>query len=52
MTFLLARRMFEDSLRAALSLDEIRSFVQELGFDEQAVQATSDGHWTWVGRKS
>ena len=47
-----ARRMFEDSLRAALSLNEIRDSVQESGFDAQTVQATSDRHWTWVARKS
>ena len=46
-----ARRMFEDSLRAALSLDEIRALVQELGFDAATVQATSDRHWTWAARK-
>ena len=47
-----ARQMFEDSLRAALSLDEIRALVQELGFDVQTVQATSDRHWTWSARKT
>ncbi len=47
-----ARQMFEDSLHAALSLDEIRALVQELGFDAQTVQATSDRHWTWSARKT
>jgi ubiquinone/menaquinone biosynthesis C-methylase UbiE len=41
------RQLFEDSLRAALSVDEIRSLVAELGFDAQSVRATSDRHWTW-----
>jgi hypothetical protein len=43
--------MFEDSLRAALSLDEIRQLVEQLGFAPDCVQATSDRHWTWAARK-
>ncbi len=39
--------MFDASLRAALSLDEIRQLVGELGFGPDTVQATSDRHWTW-----
>ena len=45
------RTMFEASLRAALSLDEIRALVAESGMSPDAVQATSDRHWTWVSRK-
>ncbi len=45
------RTMFEDSLRAALSLDEIRQLVEQLGFSRETVQATSDRHWTWCARK-
>jgi ubiquinone/menaquinone biosynthesis C-methylase UbiE len=45
------RAMFEASLRAALSLDEIGSLVADLGFDPQTVAATSDRHWTWSARK-
>jgi ubiquinone/menaquinone biosynthesis C-methylase UbiE len=45
------RAMFEASLRAALSLDEIRGLVAGLGFDPQTVAATSDRHWTWSARK-
>jgi ubiquinone/menaquinone biosynthesis C-methylase UbiE len=45
------RQMFDDSLRAALSLDEIRALVTELGFDPETVQPTSDRHWTWVARR-
>jgi ubiquinone/menaquinone biosynthesis C-methylase UbiE len=41
------RQMFDDSLRAALSLDEIRALVRSLGFAADTVQATSDRHWTW-----
>lgn len=42
-----SRQMFEDSLRAALNLDEIRSLVEQLGFPRDTVQATSNRHWTW-----
>ena len=45
------QQMFADSLRAALTLDEIRAVVGELGFAEQSVQATSDRHWTWNAEK-
>lgn len=42
-----ARQMFDDSLRAALRLEEMRAIVAALDFDPQTVQATSDRHWTW-----
>lgn len=45
------RKMFADSLHAALSLTEIRGLVTELGFPADSVQQTSDRHWTWIGRK-
>jgi len=45
------QQMFDDSLRAALDLDEIRDLVEQLGFPRETVQATSDRHWTWVGRQ-
>ena len=45
------KQMFDDSLRAALSLDEIGEMVERLGFEKETVQATSDRHWTWVARK-
>lgn len=41
------RRLFDASLRAALSVEEIRALVASLGFDPSGVQATSDRHWTW-----
>ena len=41
------RQMFDDSLRAALSLAEIRALVRDLGCEEADVLATSDRHWTW-----
>ena len=39
--------LFEASLRAALSLDELRDIVARLGHDVSRVQQTSDRHWTW-----
>jgi len=45
------QQMFDDSLRAALSLAEIRESVSSLGFDDATVQASSDRHWTWIARK-
>lgn len=45
------RRLFDDSLRAALSLDEIRGLVAELGLDAGKVRQTTDRHWTWTERK-
>jgi len=41
------QKMFEDSLRAALTLDEVRALVARLGFDAETVRQTSDRHWTW-----
>lgn len=46
------RQMFQDSLFAALSLQEIRSLVQKLGFDASTVTQTTDRHWTWSARKT
>ncbi len=46
-----ARQMFRDSLHAALSVDEMRQLVGDLGFAADTVQATSDRHWTWAARK-
>jgi 2-polyprenyl-3-methyl-5-hydroxy-6-metoxy-1,4-benzoquinol methylase len=42
-----ARQMFGDSLRAALTVDEVQQYVTALGFDAATVAATSDRHWTW-----
>ncbi|MGE0609342.1 MAG: class I SAM-dependent methyltransferase [Pirellulales bacterium] len=44
------RQLFDDSLRAALTLDEIRGIVQASGQDPQQVHQTSDRHWTWSAR--
>ncbi len=40
------RALFDASLRAALTLDEIRALVDELGLCSECVQQTSDRHWT------
>ncbi len=45
------RKMFADSLRAALTLDEVRRLVAALGFGPETVRQTSDRHWTWVARR-
>lgn len=41
------RRMFADSLRAALTVAEVRDLVGRFGFPSETVRATSDRHWTW-----
>ncbi len=43
-----AQALFAASLAAALSLDEIRAIVAELGLRAGEVHMTSDRHWTWV----
>ena len=45
------RKLCEDSLRAAFTLDEVRQFVTQLGYPADTVQTTSDRHWTWSVRK-
>ena len=47
-----SQQMFDDSLRAALSLDEIRDIATEFGFDPESVQQTTDRHWTWAAIKN
>jgi ubiquinone/menaquinone biosynthesis C-methylase UbiE len=44
------QKLFGDSLRAALSLDEVRGLVAAFGFAPGTVQTTSDRHWTWVAK--
>lgn len=45
------QQMFDDSLRAALKVDEVRALVVPFGFDPSTVQPTSDRHWTWAASK-
>lgn len=40
------RKLFADSLRAALTLAEVQTLLVELGFEPAAVRQTSDRHWT------
>ncbi|MDB5390625.1 MAG: UbiE/COQ5 methyltransferase [Planctomycetaceae bacterium] len=45
------RQMFDDSLHAALSLDEIQEMLTTLGYPPSWVSQTTDRHWTIRGRK-
>ncbi len=45
------QQMFEDSLRAALTVEEMRELVAGLGQPADSVRATTDRHWTWVARR-
>ncbi len=45
------RQMFDDSLRAALSLAEMQDLIRQLGLEENAVRQTTDRHWTWIAWK-
>lgn len=45
------QKMFADSLHAALTLEEVRGLVSQIGFDPGAVQKTSDRHWTWAATR-
>src|SRR5262249_26839627 len=47
----LQRKMFADSLLAALTLEEVRALVAALGFDGESVRQTADRHWTWSTRR-
>lgn len=42
------RQLFDASLRAALSLEEVRDLVSRLGHQPNQVRQTSDRHWTWA----
>ena len=42
------RQLFADSLRAALTVDEMKTIAQTLGFPPETVSQTSDRHWTWA----
>lgn len=41
------RRLFEASLHAALTVDEMGDLVAGFGYDRDTVRMTSDRHWTW-----
>lgn len=40
------KQLFFDSLCAALSLDEVRSYVERAGLERMKVEVCSDRHWT------
>jgi ubiquinone/menaquinone biosynthesis C-methylase UbiE len=44
------RALFEASLRAALTVDEVRAIVERLGIPSECVGVTSDRHWTLAYR--
>jgi ubiquinone/menaquinone biosynthesis C-methylase UbiE len=46
-----ARALFETSLHAALTLEEIQEIVRALGLPTEGVARTSDRHWTWSWRR-
>lgn len=46
------RKLFADSLRAALTPDEVRTIVGRLGCAADTVAVTSDRHWTWAVRRA
>lgn len=46
------QQLLRQSLHAALTLDEVRSMVVALGLSADAVQITSDRHWTLSTRKA
>lgn len=47
------RKLFQDSLRASFTLDELGERISELGGDPaKQLHATSDRHWTWSAQRS
>lgn len=44
------RRLFAESLRAALTVEEVASLLQQVGLPAHWVAATSDRHWTICSR--
>ena len=42
------RKMFAESLHAALTVEEVREWVAGFGFAAETVTLTSDRHWTWA----
>ncbi len=40
------RRLFEDSLHAALSLEEVRQFASDAGLRGVRVEQITDRHWS------
>jgi ubiquinone/menaquinone biosynthesis C-methylase UbiE len=45
------RKLFADSLHAALTVEELQEIAAEFGATPETVRQTSDRHWTWAVRK-
>jgi hypothetical protein len=45
------RNLFADSLRAALTAEEMADLATTFGFAPETVRMTSDRHWTWIAKK-
>ena len=45
-----SQQMFRDSLHAALTLDEVRALVEQIGVPGEKIEQTSDRHWTLSAR--
>ena len=45
------RRLFTESLHAALTLEEMQSLVADFTVAPDSVAKTSDRHWTWIAVK-
>ncbi|RPI76514.1 MAG: class I SAM-dependent methyltransferase [Planctomycetaceae bacterium] len=46
------RQMFEDSLRAALTVAEVQELLEQVGLPGDMVRQSSDRHWTICGWKA
>jgi ubiquinone/menaquinone biosynthesis C-methylase UbiE len=46
------QQLFRQSLHAALSLDELRTLLEDCGIDRSGLAQTSDRHWTLCWRRS
>ncbi len=44
------QRLLADSLRAAVTEEELRAMVHRLGLQSASVARSSDRHWTWAAR--
>lgn len=45
------RKLFSDSLHAALTLEEVRELVARLGYPASTVMQSSDRHWTFAASR-
>lgn len=45
------QQMFRESLHAALTVDEVRDLLAQVGIPSSSVQVTSDRHWTIAAKK-